>query len=99
MILTIPDGVAFSDLKLARHPSGDVAFDWSPIERICEASRIDIAVFREQSEDHVGGLIVAWYRSARAAGEPADPVAEDLIAEVDAEDRLGSGISHQPGRA
>ena len=99
MILQIPDGVAFSDLKLARHPSGDVAFDWAPVERICAASGLDIALFRESDEGNVAGLVVAWYRAHRAAGGDLDPTAEDLIAEAEAEDRLGGGQSHQPGRA
>lgn len=36
--ITIPDDVAFADLKLARDPvTLDVSFDWAPIERICAA--------------------------------------------------------------
>ena len=38
-------------------------------------------------------------RAHRAAGGDADPVAEDLLAEVRAEDAAGQLYSHKPGRA
>lgn len=98
--LVIPDGVDFSDLKLTRDPdTGDVSFDWTPIERICEASGIDADVFRSDPEDNVSGLIVRWYTEHRAAGGAHDPVAADIIAETMLEDEHGGGFSHPPGRA
>lgn len=98
-IITIPDGVRFADLRLARDPDGHVSFDWRPVELICAASGLDIEVFRAGPEDNVAGLLVAWYLSARAAGEPPDPVQDDLIAETLLENAYGGGISHPPGRA
>lgn len=89
--ISIPDGLAFADLHMARDPAtGDVIFDWAPIEKICAASGLDIALFRDSHEDNVGGLIVAWYAHARAQGEPIDPVQEQILAEVVAEDALGA---------
>ena len=36
MKLAIPEWVEFADLKLTRDPAtGDVSFDWAPIEAIC----------------------------------------------------------------
>ena len=100
LTITIPDGVRFADLKLARDPqTGDLEFEWAPLERICEASGIDLAVFRDAPEDNVAALLVAWYHAALANGEPRDPVQDDLIAEARAEDARGGGYSHQPGRA
>lgn len=98
--ITIPDGVRFADLKLARDPvSGDLEFDWAPIERVCEASGLDVAVFRDSHEDNVGGLLVAWYAAARANGEPVDVVQEAILAEVQAEDALGEhNVQRAPGR-
>lgn len=96
----IPDGVRFADLKLARNPdTGAVSFDWTPIEQICAASALPIETLRDAPEDNVAGLIVAWYQAHRQAGGEPDAVADDLIAEVLAEDRVGQMFSHQPGRA
>jgi len=96
----IPDGIHFADLKLARNQdTGAVSFDWAPIGRICEASNLPIDVLRNGPEDNVAGLIVSWYMAHRQAGGEADPVADDLIAEVLAEDQSGQSFSHQPGRA
>jgi hypothetical protein len=48
---------------------------------------------------NISGLIVGWYQEHRQhAGEP-DPVAEDLIAEVLAEEKTGQNVCHKPGRA
>ena len=97
--VVIPDDVTFADLKLARTPDGHVSFDWSPIERICAASGLDIAVLREGPEDNVSSLLTAWYHAHIAAGGAPDPVYEDLQAEVRAEDAAGQRYSHAPGRA
>lgn len=94
--ITIPDGLAFADLKLARDSDGSVSFDTAVIVRICEASGIDPAMFLETAEDNIGGLIVAWYGEHRARGGAADPTAEDLIGEAGIEGERGS---HPPGRA
>lgn len=83
--ITIPDDLRFADLNMTRLPLGGVKFDWEPIERICEASGIDISVFRDSHEDNLGGLITEWYLAARENGEPADPVQEQIIAEVRSE--------------
>ena len=88
--IAIPDGVAFSDLKMARDPTtSEVSFDWAPIVAICDANGIDTNLFKHQHEDNVSGLIVAWYHSHRADGGEIDLVAEQLIAEVLAEDQFG----------
>lgn len=97
--LTVPDGVDFSQLQLARDAvSGDVSFDWRPIEAICAASGFDVALLRESDEGNVGGLIVAWYTWHRQAGGAADLVAEQLMAEVAAEDGRGEvAVQRGPG--
>lgn len=98
--VSIPPDVRFDDLKLARDTeSGDVSFDWTPIERICAASGIDVGLLRDQSEDNLAALLTAWYRTHLAAGGQVDPVYEDLIGEVKAEDAAGQRYSHAPGRA
>lgn len=47
----------------------------------------------------LSGLIAAWYAAHRQRGGVADPVQEDLLAEIAAEDAHGDGLSHAPGRA
>lgn len=97
--ISIPADLDFSALKLTRTPTGSIRFDWSPIERICHESGIDITIFRAQHEDNVSGLILQWYAEHISRGGARDPVQDDLIAEVAAEDAVGGGISHPPGRA
>ncbi|HWO99191.1 MAG TPA: hypothetical protein VNL74_00985 [Methylococcus sp.] len=98
--ISIPEGLDFQALDLARDPgTGGITFRLDAIKRICAASEIDPALLLESHEDNVAGLIVAWYTEHRARGGDPDPVAEDLIREALAEDLLGGGISHQPGRA
>lgn len=97
--IKIPDTLDFSDLKLARDSDGAVSFDLDVIELICEESDLPLEAFTESAEDNVSALIVGWYRSHIQRGGAPDPVAEDLIAEVTAEDKAGQSVSHQPGQA
>lgn len=97
VLVQIPEDLDFSALKLARDPvTLYISFDWAPIERICTESGLDIRLLREQHEDNVAGLIVAWYMEHRARGGATDPVEEQILAEVQAEDALGI-INVQPG--
>lgn len=95
----VPDNVEFADLHLTRGADGAVSFDWGPIERICEASGISVDVLKDGPEDNVAGLIAAWYDEHRKHGGALDATAEDLLAEIKAEDAAGQTVSHQPGRA
>lgn len=95
----IPDDVHFSDLKLARDANGHVSFDWAPIERICSASGIDVAVLRDGPEDNVASLLSGWYRHHIERGGDRDATFEDLAGEALAEDAAGQPYSHAPGRA
>lgn len=99
MGIRIPDGMRFAELRLTRDPDGSVSMDLGVVRRIAEASGIDDPAALLGNEDALSALVVAWYHAARAAGEPPDPVQEDLIDEAAAEDRHGSGFSHPPGRA
>jgi hypothetical protein len=85
--LRIPDDLDFADLKLARDPAtGDLSFDWSPLEKICEASGIDPALLDDPDEDYVSELIIEWYAAHLARGGAPDFVQEALIAEAAQED-------------
>lgn len=95
----IPEGLDFSDLKLAREPDGSVSFDWSVIERICAASGLPVDLLRDGPDDNVVALILGWYEAHRKRGGATDPVIEDLESERVAEDAAGQYASHAPGRA
>ena len=97
--VAIPEDLDFFDLHLSRNPDGSVSFDWAVIERICEASGLPVEMFRDAPEDNVSGLIVAWYQAHRKRCGESDPVAEDLISEVQAEDKTAQHSSLAPGRA
>ena len=93
----IPKDLDFAALKLERDPvTLDISFDWLPIEAICKLSDIDIAIFMEQHEDNVSGLIHAWYIEHLQRGGAPDAVQEQLRAEVEAEAAGGQAgvISH-----
>ncbi|MSR14893.1 MAG: hypothetical protein EXR86_10095 [Gammaproteobacteria bacterium] len=80
--IRLPDDLDFADLKLARDPNtGDLSFDWAALERICEASGLDLSVL-EKDEDNVSELIIEWYAVHRARDGAPDPVQEALIAEA-----------------
>lgn len=97
---TIPDGLEFSDLHLSRDPeTGEVEFNLAPIEKICEASGVDISLFLDQSEENLANLLAHWYTKHRKRGGISDPVADDILAEVLLENKYGDAISHKPGRA
>ena len=98
--ISIPIGMAFSELRLERDPqTGDVSFDTSVIERIERESGLPAGFFMCQHEDAMAALITTWYSAHRSSGGDADPVAEDLLAEVRAEDAAGQHYSHKPGHA
>lgn len=98
--ISIPVGVSFSELRLARDPqTGDVSFDTSVIERIEAESGLPAGFFMSQPEDAVAALITTWYSQHLAAGGERDEVADDLIAEVRAEDAAGQHNSYPAGRA
>ena len=98
--ITLPDGMAFSDLQLARDPAtGNVSFSTAVVERIEQESGLPAGFFMGQPEDAMASLITTWYAAHLEAGGERDPVADDLIAEVRAEDAAGQHYSHKPGRA
>ena len=98
--ISIPLGMTFADLRLGRDSkTGDVSFDTSVIERIEQESGLPAGFFMGQHEDALASLITTWYSAHRAAGGDADPVAEDLLAEVRAENAAGQLYSHKPGLA
>ena len=98
MLLAIPENVDFADLELTYTETG-IIFKWEPIEAICKASDIDIALFKECQEDNVANLICVWYFTHLAQGGNRDAAADELITEVLAEDAAGQPFSIPPGKA
>lgn len=97
--ISIPSGLAFSDLKLARDADGSVSFDATVIAKIEADSGLPDGFFMGQDEGAVADLIAHWYRAHIAAGGDPDSVQEDLVTEARIEDERGFGLSHQPGLA
>lgn len=97
--ITIPDTLRFADLQLRREPDGDLSFETAPLELIAEASGDEVREMMRAGEDGISLVITNWYHAARARGEPPDPVAEDLAAEILAEAAAGQHVSLPPGRA
>ena len=95
----IPGDLSFTDLQLGRAADGSVSFDLAAIARVERASGLPEGYFAERPEDAVAELVTRWYSAHRAAGGAPDPIAEDLLAEMRAEDARGGGLSYPPGRA
>lgn len=90
LYLTIPPDVTFSDLNLQRDSvTGDLTFEWAPIERICEASGIKPEDLMEKSEETFPELLIAWYQVHLDNGGAPDRVEEQILAEVEAEIMYG----------
>jgi hypothetical protein len=85
-VLVIPEGLDFGALELSRdRRTGDLSFNWEPVEQICVASGLDLDALIEESEENLSELIQAWYEAHLAAGGAADPVQETLLREAEAE--------------
>jgi hypothetical protein len=98
--VTIPNGIEFADLRLARDvDDGLVHFNMAPIEAICEASALDFSEIVQGPQPLVGLLIAAWYEAHIAQGGAPDPVQEELMEETRLEMELGGGFSYPPGHA
>ena len=64
-----------------------IELDAEPVDRVREAKNIDPDTFL--TEDNIGALLSAWYQAHRASGRAADPVQEQILAEVQAEEEFG----------
>lgn len=83
-MLVIPPDLDFAALELALDPeSGDLSFNWEPLEVICAASGLDLDALLDESEDNLSELISAWYEAQLAAGGAPDPVQEQLLQEIE----------------
>lgn len=97
--IVIPEELQFSDLHLARDADGDVFFDVHVVTRIEQASGLPDGFFMSRAEGVLSGVLIEWYGRHLAGGGARDPVADDLINEVRAENAAGQHYSHKPGRA
>lgn len=97
LTVRIPDGVTFEDLELELEADGALTFNVDVIERIRLASGLPVEVLED--EDTVANLIIGWYAAHLELGGEPNEAAEELIAEVEAEDAAGQPFSLPPGRA
>lgn len=73
----IPKGLSFSDLNMRWTEGHQVAFDWEPLEILCEASGIDRSMARRLGEANIARLINHWYEVHRLGGGAVDAVHEE----------------------
>jgi|HubBroStandDraft_5_1064220.scaffolds.fasta_scaffold650191_2 hypothetical protein len=98
--ITIPEGVTIESLEVKRNPTnGNLSFSWAPIEAICAASGIDMALFRDNDEGNVAYLLVHWYAEHLNQGGLRNDVLERLIAESELKLALGEEIGGRGDRA
>lgn len=98
--VVIPTDVAFSDLNLQHDPrSGGVVFEYRPIERICEASGIELDALAETDEERLGEFVMSWYMEHLAHGGEPDGVADSIIEEMSLMEQAGQRYSYPPGHA
>ena len=76
-----PAGTKFKHLKLGRNSTGDITFEWEPIETICYFNSIDPAVFHDGNEENIFWLLNYLYSEHRERWGAKDPVMERLIEE------------------
>jgi hypothetical protein len=89
----------FTRLQLARDPrTGYISYSRDAIAKILRDRDITAAVLGD--EESVSELLIGWYMAHRTAGGDANPVMEQLISEVMAEDEFGQDSiqrgSHRP---
>lgn len=91
--LVVPDTVEFADLNLELL-GGDIKFDWTAMERICEASGLPSKALQSVPNSTILEVIRAWYIAHRRNGGPPDTAAENLLDVWDVEvDPLWQGLA------
>lgn len=98
--VVIPSDVAFSDLNLQHDPnSGGIVFEYQPIERICEASGIDVDHLSEECEHDLGDFLISWYLKHRSFGGDPDYVADSILEEMKLIEAAGQRFTLPAGHA
>ena len=88
--IKIPDGVAFADLKLEREPfTKQLMYDPAPLANLIVANNILTTQPLSENEDLAAWLIAQWYLAHRTSGGEPDPVAEEVLADVEALQAIG----------
>lgn len=75
----IPPSLSFADLQLRWGSDGQILFEWSAIELLCEASGIDVGIFKLTDPSNVARLINHWYEIHRSNGGAIDLVKEEAM--------------------
>lgn len=89
--LTIPYGLKFEHLKLARdRQSGQLVFDRDAINAVCDANGLDSEAFLAMPQVKLAAILAAWYAAACYAGAPCDLAVEQLLTDI-ADEALPSG--------
>ena len=79
--LSIPEGVAFQDLKITRDSvTLDIEFEMTPINRILSHNGVDGANI---DENIISALLISWYKADLSNGGQPHPVMEQIAAEIE----------------
>ena len=88
--ITIPPAVDFAELQLARELyTRRLLYKPMPLERLIAANRLALRGTMFEEEDLAAWLIARWYLAHRTAGGEPDPVAEEVLADVEALQAIG----------
>ncbi|MDR1856552.1 MAG: hypothetical protein LBR22_05270 [Desulfovibrio sp.] len=87
--LNIPANLRFEEFRLGVAPDGHVTFDWTPFERLYEASGVPVETLWVASEQHIVRLLVFCYDIHLRRGGLRHPIAETLRMSVALEDFEG----------
>ena len=96
---TLPADVTFADLRLRWLAGGKIYFEWSAIERLCEASSIEPDLIRNSGPNNIGKLISYWYILHRINGGSPDPVKEEAMSLTATQNWGDVQFIHAPGHA
>lgn len=77
-VLKLPQGYAFTDLKLRRCDDDAIDLDMDIVKVVCKLNGLDFAKVQANPGPVVSALLSVWYKSHRAAGGTPDPVMESF---------------------
>jgi len=78
LTLKLPEGYAFSDLKLRRCADDAIDLDMDLVKLICNINGLDFAKVCQNPGPVVTSILTVWYKSHLAQGGQPDALMEQL---------------------
>jgi hypothetical protein len=78
LTLKLPEGYAFSDLKIRRCEDDAIDLDMDLVKLICQINGLDFAKVLQNPGPVVTSILTVWYKSHLAAGGQPDALMEEL---------------------